>query len=205
MQEHAFLGQFQTAAQKYLYGFRDRMDERPDVSRSIRDGRFIYVRNYMPHPPAGQFVQYQHQTHSTAIWRQMYLEGKLNDVQGDFWRPHPAEELYDLENDPEETVNPVGNKEFAGQLERFRKEYRDSYHRFGDLGLILEPIAFEFNHGKTSRRMMIEANSEFPLDESFEVANLAANTTSAGLEKLIAAVENPRLYPLIGISLRNDT
>ena len=191
MQGHALMGKFQTAAPKYLYGFRDRMDERPDVSRSIRDERFIYVRNYMPHLPAGQFVEYQHQTNSTSVWKKMFLEGKLNDVQSHFWRPHPAEELYDLKNDPEETVNLVDNKEFAGQLERFRKEHRDSYKRFGDLGLIPEPIAFEFNQGKTSRRLMMDAKSEFPLDEIFDTANLAANTSPEGLDKLVAASESP--------------
>ena len=191
MQGQAFMGQFQTASPKYLYGFRDRMDERPDVSRSIRDERFIYVRNYMPHLPAGQFVEYQHQTDTTAVWKKMFLKGKLNDVQAHFWRPHPPEELYDLKSDPEETVNLVDNREFASELDRFREEHRSSYHRFGDLGLIPEPIAFEFKEGKTSRRLMKDADEEFPLDRIFEIANLAADPSPEGLEKLIAASSSP--------------
>ena len=191
MQGKTFMGQFQTEAAKYLYGFRDRMDERPDISRSIRDEKFIYVRNYMPHLPAGQFLQFQQLTDTTALWNKMFLAGQLNEIQSQFWRPHPAEELYNLKDDPEETVNLVDKEEFTTVLERFRKEHRDSYHRFGDLGLIPEPIAFEFNEGRTSRQLMMDDSSEFPLDEIFEIANVAANSSPKGLEKLIAACESP--------------
>ena len=191
MQGHAFVGKFQTAAPKYLYGFRDRMDERPDVSRSIRDEQFIYIRNYMPHIPAGQQLEFQFKTNTTAMWKKLFDAGELNDVQSHFWRPHPAEELYDLQNDPDETVNLVASPKFAQVLDRFRKEHLDSYHRFGDLGLIPEPVAFDFNSGKTSRRLMIEEKLEFPLDEIFEVANLAADSSPQGLDKLISASQNP--------------
>lgn len=187
MQGHAFMGAHQTEAPKYLYGFRDRMDERPDISRSIRDERFLYVRNYMPHLPAGQYVEYQHKTNTTSFWKKMFVEGKLNEVQSQFWKPRAGEELYDLKADPDETVNLATNPELASELERFRKEHRESYSRFGDLGLIPEPIAFEFNEGKTSRRLMLDNKSEFPLDQIFDVADLAANHSPEGIDKLIKA------------------
>ena len=184
MQGHAFMGKFETEPPQYLYGFRDRMDERPDTSRAIRDERFIYIRNYMPHVPAGQYIEYQHETPTTAIWKKMFDEGKLTSVQRQFWEPHPAEELYDLENDPDETVNLVGSAEHSETLARFRKEHRDSYLRFGDLGLIPEPIAFDFSKDKKSRRLMAEDKDQFPLEQIFDVANLAADKTDKGSEKL---------------------
>lgn len=191
MQGNSFMGQFQAEAPRYLYGFRDRMDERPDVSRSIRDEEFVYIRNYMPHLPAGQFLQYQQQTDTTSLWNKLFLAGELNEVQSKFWRSRSAEELYHLKNDPEETINLAGNKEFEAVLKRFRKEHRDSYHRFGDLGLIPEPISIEFNESGASARSMIDADSEFPLDEIFEIANIAANVSSEGLDKLIAGSKSP--------------
>ena len=191
MQGHAFMGEFQAEAPKYLYGFRDRMDERPDVSRSIRDDQFIYVRNYMPHLPAGQFLNFQQQTNTTSVWNEMFLAGQLNEVQSQFWSPRPAEELYNLKDDPEEIKNLAGDEQFVSVLDRFRKEHHDSYLRFGDLGLIPEPIAFEFKDGKTTRRLMLDESSEFPLEEIFETANIAADTSPEGLDKLLAASKSP--------------
>lgn len=203
MQGHAFMGKYEAEAPQYLYGFRDRMDERPDVSRAIRDKRFIYVRNYMPHVPAGQYIGYQHATPTTAVWKKMYLEGKLNEVQQDFWKPHPAEELYDLESDPEETVNLVGNSEYAETLDRFREEHRKSHFRFGDLGLVPEAIAFEFGKDGKSRREILDDKENFPLDEIFEVANLAANKSDQGSERLKTASNHKsatlRYWSAIGI------
>jgi uncharacterized sulfatase len=55
----AFLGPFAGPPKTYLHGFRGRMDERLDSVRSVRDGRFIYVRDYMlqkkriPHKATG--------------------------------------------------------------------------------------------------------------------------------------------------------
>ena len=42
MEGHAFMGAHPAPEPKYLFGYRDRMDERPDFSRAVRDERFIY-------------------------------------------------------------------------------------------------------------------------------------------------------------------
>ncbi len=172
MQGHAFLGPYQSEPAQYLYGFRERMDERIDLSRSIRDERFIYVRNYMSHLPAGQHVEYQQATQSTAIWNQLFNEGKLNEVQSQFWLPHPPEELYDLIDDPEETKNLVDNPQFQNELARLRQEHYETSKRIGDLGLIPESIAYDFAKGNKSRRLMLDDKQQFPLDLIFAAANL---------------------------------
>jgi arylsulfatase A-like enzyme len=69
MQGHAFAGKFQTEPQPFVYGFRGRMDERIDTVRSVTDGRFVYLRNYMPHLSQAQHVSYQFETPSTRVWR----------------------------------------------------------------------------------------------------------------------------------------
>ncbi|MEL7499976.1 MAG: sulfatase [Planctomycetota bacterium] len=191
MQGHAFLGSFRTDAPQYLYGFRDRMDERPDTSRSIRDDRFIYVRNYMPHLPAGQHVNYQMQTPTTRVWREMYDAGKLNDVQRQFWELHPPEELYDLINDPEETKNLVGDAKFADVLKRFRDEHRSSYLRFGDTGLIPEVTIKAIDDGSQPPRTLLGNKQSFPMDEIFDLANLAADRSDRGRADLVSAVASP--------------
>src|SRR5262249_9595971 len=104
-QGHAFLGPFAAPPQPYVYGFRGRMDERYDMVRSVRDERYVYVRNYMPHKIYGQHVDYMFQTPTTRIWKQLYDEEKLKPPQTYFWQTKPAEELYDLDSDPDEVHN----------------------------------------------------------------------------------------------------
>ena len=48
---HAFAGDQQTEDPPYSFGFRGRMDERPDFVRSITDGRYLYMRNFYRHLP----------------------------------------------------------------------------------------------------------------------------------------------------------
>ncbi|MFK7767078.1 MAG: sulfatase [Mariniblastus sp.] len=205
MQGHAFMGKHQSDPPKYLYGFRDRMDERMDISRSIRDERFIYIRNYMPHLSAAQFVEYQHETLSTSVWKELFDAGKLDQVQSQFWKPRAGEELYDLKADPDETVNLAGDPKMKEVLQRFRNEHRDSYTRFGDLGLVPESIAFDFGKSTRSRREMLADGKQFPLDELFKIANIAANKNLADLNQLHTAAEHSsasvRYWAAIGIQV----
>ena len=44
-----FLGDQATTPREYVFGHRDRIDEAMDMSRSVRDNEYLYVRHYMPH------------------------------------------------------------------------------------------------------------------------------------------------------------
>ncbi len=85
MQGHAFMGRFEAPVQPFNYGFRGRMDERYDLVRSVTDGRYVYIRNYMPHLIYGQYLNYMFQTPTTQVWKQLYDEGKLQPPQTFFW------------------------------------------------------------------------------------------------------------------------
>ncbi len=105
-QGHAFAGPAKAAAQPYVFSFRNRMDERYDMVRTVRDTRYRYMRNYMPHLIYGQHVEYMFQMRSMAAWEKAYKEGKLSGPQKFFWEEKPAEELYDLRNDPLRSEEP---------------------------------------------------------------------------------------------------
>ena len=93
LQGHAFMGLYEAPPQPYAFGFRDRMDERYDMVRSVRDARFIYIRNYLPHRIYGQHVSYMFLTPTTAIWKRLYDQGVLEPPRTFFWETKPPEEL----------------------------------------------------------------------------------------------------------------
>lgn len=138
MHGHAFLGPFATTGPRYLYGCRGRMDERYDLVRSVRDHRYIYVRNFMPHKIYGQFIDYMFQTPTTRIWKQLYDQGKLSPPQTYFWETKPPEELYDLASDPDEVHNLASSPAHQGILRRLRKAQRNLALDIRDVGFLPE-------------------------------------------------------------------
>ena len=138
MQGHAFAGTRITAPRGFLHGLRGRMDERIDLVRSVTDGRFVYVRNYLPHRPHGQHNEYMFITPATAAWKRAHDAGQLNPAQAVFWQPRAPEELYDLATDPFETVNLAGDRPHRATLERLRKAHRRHTLHVKDVDLLPE-------------------------------------------------------------------
>jgi arylsulfatase A-like enzyme len=138
MQGRAFMGRYATPGPNFLFGFRGRMDERYDLIRSVRNGRYIYIRNYMPHLVYGQFIDYMFQTPTTRVWKELYDQGKLRPPQTFFWEPKPPEELYDLENDRSEVNNLAGSGAHQAVLEELRGALRAHLLRIRDAGFLTE-------------------------------------------------------------------
>ncbi len=115
MQGQAFLGKFNTPAREFNYGFRDRMDERYDMSRAVRNDRYLYIRNFFPQRPQGAYLDYMFQTPTTQKWKAEFDAGNLNAAQSFFWKPKPAEELYDIVADPYQINNLLANGSHEAQ------------------------------------------------------------------------------------------
>ena len=88
-----------------VFGYADRFDEKYDLVRTLRKGRYEYVRSYQPFNFDGLQNNYRYKMLAYKEWRDLYHAGKLNAVQSQFFEPRDAEALYDLENDPHETNN----------------------------------------------------------------------------------------------------
>ena len=137
-QGHAFLGPHATAPQLFIYGFRGRMDERTDLVRSVRDHRYVYIRNYMPHRPYGQYLSYMFQTPTTRVWHALFQQNQLTAVQSHFWKPKPTEELYDLQKDPDEVRNLAQSPDHREVLQRLRAAQKQLALQIRDVGFLPE-------------------------------------------------------------------
>ena len=138
LQGNAFLGKQKTPDPEYAYMFRQRMDERFDMCRAVRDQRFRYIRNYMPYRIYGQHLEYLWLAPSIVSWEKAYLNGECNEIQSVFWRKKPAEELYDTANDPWEVNNLAGDLNYADVLERMRAANKKWLTDIYDAGFIPE-------------------------------------------------------------------
>ena len=85
-----FLGPHAGEPRQYLYGIRDRMDERYDMSRTVRDARYKYHRNYFPCRPFAPWLDYMEKLATMQEWRRLDAEGKLSGVQAFFMRDSKA-------------------------------------------------------------------------------------------------------------------
>lgn len=186
-QGRAFLGKHIAHARLHSYGFVGRADERPDESRSVTDGRFVYIRNLMPHVPLNKGLDYQMQTPTTRKWKQLFDAGKLNPVQAFAWNaPRPVEELYDLVKDPHETRNLVTER--ADMLEKFRDSLNQHLVATKDLGLLPESTMHEF-----SRKHRL-APGDFARSKHFDASSLVPLTTATKADDCLPLRrDNPQL------------
>lgn len=183
LQGAPFLGS-KPADQRVVHGFRGRMDERYDMVRSVRDRRYVYVRNYMPHKVYGQYLDYMFQTPTTRVWKEMFDAGKLNATQQAFWKPKPAEELYDLTADPHEIRNLAGNPDYRSVQERMRREQQQHALRIRDVGFLPEDEIHSRSRADSPYQMGHE-DGRYPLRTVLETAEAATLSRLQNAAKLL--------------------
>lgn len=134
IQGQAFLGQQKAKTpRQYAFAARDRMDSEYDRVRSIHDGHFQYLRNYMPEKPYYQNIRYRLQQPSMQAILKLKEAGKLNEIQMQWFRAtKPQEELYDCESDPHQFRNLVEMPEYQAKLKELRKVYDQWIQAVGD-------------------------------------------------------------------------
>ena len=209
LQGYAFLGKFIAPAQPYVYGFRGRMDERYDLVRSVTDGRYVYLRNYLPHLSQGQHVDTQFKTPTTAVWRKLYDEGKLNPGQKLFWQtPKSPEELYDLQNDRDEVNNLAASPAHQAILAKLRAAQQAHSRRIRDLGFIPEGERLT-RAGKQAPYDFGHDDTKYPYERTFAAAELASSLkpeATPALKKFLTDTDSAvRYWGAIGLYMRGPS
>lgn len=183
MQGQAFLGTQQKPERPYAYGFRGRMDEAIDLSRSVRDKKYRYTRNYLPHKPYGQHLDYLWKAPSIKSWEAEYKAGRLNEVQSRFWRPKPAEELYDVDADPDNIHNLATDPKYAKELARLRKSNDQWLRESKDVGFI--PEAMLATMARQTPLFEYARQGNYNADRVIETATLASSRNPADGKEIL--------------------
>lgn len=206
MQGRAFLGKHQAPPPEFNFGFRGRMDERYDLVRSVTDGRYVYARNFMPHRIAGQHVNYMFETPTTKVWKTLFDDGKLNDVQSQFWKPRPSEELYDLHSDPHEVKNLAGLPEHAALRDRLSASLKKHMAEIRDLTFLAEDDLHDRARGTTPFDVGRDPK-KYPYDRIAETAWTTTADVSMPLTdaqiKAYASDADPAVRYWLGVGLRS--
>ena len=161
-QGQAFLGKQKEPHRDYVCGARDRLDNCNEMIRTIRSERYRYIRNFLPHRPYASFwpdggffaTPPEKGTSEHDFWDTSCLPGeqKVHDPDGVFLLPIPVaysayliwqakkpfEELYDVENDPEEIANLTDDPEYSDLKDQMRTQLFAWMIETRDLGLIDE-------------------------------------------------------------------
>ncbi|MFS8617974.1 MAG: sulfatase-like hydrolase/transferase [Solitalea sp.] len=188
MQGEPFLGTQATAPREYAFSLRGRMDSRMDMGRTVRDKRYRYIRNFMPHKPNGQYLEYLWRAPSMRSWEAAWRAGTLNETQSRFWKPKPPEELYDVTADPHNIHNLAGDPAFRKVLERMRKQLRNWQLSTRDAGLIPESMMEALPPETTIRQFAL--GPDYPMEKILETAEMASSRDPEFLDELISALSD---------------
>ncbi len=136
MQGKAQFGRYATAEKhKYTFHTSDRFDELYDRLRAVRTKRYKYIKSFDTLISHAIPNKYRQQMPMMRELRRLQVNGELNDQQA-LWlhSTKPAEELYDLQNDPYELNNLAGKFELQDTLVHFRKVLKMWIAETHDLG-----------------------------------------------------------------------
>ena len=209
MQGHAFAGQFTAPQQPFIYGFRGRMDERIDCVRSVTDGRYVYLRNFMPHVSQGQHVSYQFETTTTRVWHDLWKAGKTTEAQSLFWRaPKAPEELYDLTSDPDEVKNLAASPQHQEVLAKFRKAQSQHLAEIRDVGFLPEGEIHSRSVSGAPYTLGHEEPRVFPWGLIYDTASLASDLKPESMRLLRPVITDrnqdsaARYWAVLGVLMR---
>jgi len=185
MQGKPFLGESPAAARDCIYGASSRVDEAYEMARCIRDKRYKYIRNFMPHLPYVQPSTYCDQAQIMQELRRVSAQGGMAGIEKPFWEPNkPMEELYDTLLDPLEVHNLAGSPEHRQRLESMRRQLRDWMIQTRDTGLLPE-AEMHIRAGSATPYEVVQDAARYPQSRILAAAELVG----AGPKALPALTE----------------
>ena len=127
---------------EYAYGARDLWDEIMEQMSAVTTDRWKYIRNDkvdLPYDAHQAYLEFYRP--AVHVMRKLKTEGVLSENEQLFFvSQKPAEELYDLNNDPQELNNLANDPAFLNQLRKMRKVTREYDMQMTPVSDVFEPI-----------------------------------------------------------------
>ena len=163
----AFFGKGVSAAdlanRDEVFGHADRFDEKFDMVRTYRKGKWKYIRNYQSYYADGLQNNYRYRQLAYDNWRNLYRAERLNPVQRQFFERRSVEQLFNLEKDPHEVTNLAAYPAQSKRLAEMRELLKNKMKSINDLSFYPENrmvttalndgVAFGREHSKQISRL----------------------------------------------------
>ena len=187
---------------EFVFGYRDRADDCYEVARSVYDGRYLYIRHFMPQLPYFQNALIFNKGGSYAEINRLKEAGELPEAAQKMYAAKPVEMLYDLENDPLEQNNLVALPQMKKLVDQLAGELDEWMVRHRDTGLLTEGIMMQ--EAGQSMSSVYETSRAYPTEsfrEILSVAKMVGKITdlSSAISYLGSELEAVRFWGLIGI------
>ena len=175
MQGRVFLGDKKNNEPKHIFSFRGRMDERLDMVRSVRDRELLYMRNYMPFVPVGQYLAYLHNSAAMRAWWQHHKDGKTDEITGRYFKqPRDIDELYNSASDYDNVKNLAFGSKNAAKIKEMRAALRAWQLSIFDSGFLPED---EINREAAKAGLLVydyvRDPKLYPLESYIDMADLS--------------------------------
>ena len=177
MQGSIFLGPDQDPAPESVHFYRDRMADCYDFSRAVTDGRWYYVRNFMPHRPRGRDCRYGFTVQSNWVaWEDHYEAGKCDPIQSQFFEPKPVAEFFDTDTDPWHVKSLADRNEHKERIAKLAKDLDEWMIETVDTGIIPEAMFADLAGPDKPFKSLYEyaQSDQYPIAELLAIAKDAA-------------------------------
>ena len=180
MEGKPFLGKKAVAPRRFVYGHRDRVDEVQDLARSIRDKRYLYIRNFMPHLGYNQPTAWPDLGEIRHEFYRLTDADKMTSAQWHFAGPsRPLEELYDCQSDPQNLKNLADSGKHSVILKKMRRQLAANIRGTRDLGFLPEARAWELTKGTTPWNLARDDKNSYNQQRLVAAARQVGNATTA--------------------------
>ena len=129
------------------FGYAERFDEKYDMVRFLRKGKYSYWRSYQPFNFDGLHNFYRYKQPAFREWRDLATAGKLNEAQSAFYKARPPEQLFDLEKDPHEINNLADDPAYSDILLDMRRALQQKVKSLPDVGFFPESVVINESKG----------------------------------------------------------
>jgi uncharacterized sulfatase len=177
---------------EYVLSVRDRMDERYEVIRSVRDKRYRYILNFTCHKPYYQWMVTSETSPVMQEIRRLQKEESLPESVSKFAaESKPQMELYDLQNDEYELNNLAYEEKYSSIVKRMHEALIQKMFDTNDLGLIPEPELIKLAEQYGSRyKIGQRPNFKETLQRQINVALIAGKPNNENEDYLLNSIKN---------------